>query len=106
MSAVRPRALHGLRMGELAAIAEANGGYLMRGQLNELGITDDLIRTQLKAGALKRIRHGTYVVNEVWSRLDETQRHVVLSRSVLDKLGDAVMATHQTACVLHGFDMC
>lgn len=92
-------------MDELAAIAEANGGYLMRGQLNELGITDDLIRARLKAGVLKRIRHGTYVVKEIWSMLDETQRHVVLSRSVLDKLGDAVVATHQTACALHGFDL-
>ena len=92
-------------MDELAAIAEANGGYLMRGQLNELGITDDGIRARLKAGVLKRIRHGTYVVKEVWSMLDETQRHVVLSRSVLDKLGDAVVATHQTACALHGFDL-
>lgn len=92
-------------MDELAAIAEANGGYLTRRQLNELGITDDGIRARLKAGVLKRIRHGTYVVKEVWSMLDESQRHVVLSRSVLDKLGDAVVATHQTACALHGFDL-
>ena len=92
-------------MEELAAIAEANGGYLMRRQLNELGITDDGIRARLRAGVLERIRHGTYVVKVVWSILDDTQRHVVRSRAVLDRLGGTVVATHQTACALHGFDL-
>jgi hypothetical protein len=90
---------------ELAAIAEANGGYLMRGQLNELGLSDDEIRGRCRSGDLKRIRHGTYVVAAVWSLLDDVQRHVVLARSVLDKLGSAVVATHQTACALHGLDL-
>jgi hypothetical protein len=92
-------------MDELAAIANANGGYLMRGQLIDLGITDDEIRGRCRAGDLKRIRHGTYVVGAEWSLLDDVRRHVVLARSVLDKLGDAVVATHQTACALHGLDL-
>jgi hypothetical protein len=92
-------------MDDLAVIAEANGGYLMRHQLNGLGLSDAMIRHAMRGGVLRRVRHGTYVVQHVWDPLTESQRHAVITRSVLDKLGPHVAATHQSAAALHGLDL-
>ncbi len=92
-------------MDDLTHIAEANGGYLMRHQLNDLGYCDSAIRQAMRAGILLRVRHGTYVLKAVWSVLTPSQRHAVTTRSILDKLGPAVVATHQSAAALHGFDL-
>ncbi|MET0450077.1 MAG: type IV toxin-antitoxin system AbiEi family antitoxin domain-containing protein, partial [Aeromicrobium sp.] len=74
-------------MDDLTHIAEVNGGYLMRHQLNDLGYSDSMIRQAMRARLLRRVRHGTYVVKAVWDLLTPSQRHAVLTRSVLDKLG-------------------
>ncbi|NRQ51159.1 type IV toxin-antitoxin system AbiEi family antitoxin domain-containing protein [Aeromicrobium stalagmiti] len=92
-------------MDDLTPIAEANGGYLMRHQLNDLGLHDAAIRHAVRAGVLLRVRHGTYVVKAVWDLLSDSQRHATLTRSLLDKLGPNVVATHQSAAALHGFDL-
>jgi hypothetical protein len=92
-------------MDDLTHIAEVNGGYLMRHQLNDLGYSDSMIRQAMRARLLRRVRHGTYVVKAVWDLLTPSQRHAVLTRSVLDKLGPNVVATHQSAAALHGFDL-
>lgn len=92
-------------MDDLAPIAELNGGYVMRHQLNDLGYSDALIRQALRAGLLHRVRHGTYVVKQVWVLLSASEQHAVVTRSILDKLGPNVVATHQSAAALHGFDL-
>lgn len=92
-------------MDELLLAAEVHGGYLMRHHLIELGHSDKTIRVLVRAGRLTKVRHGTYAPTAVWSRLDEVERHRVTARSLLDKLGDAVAATHQTACALLGLDL-
>lgn len=92
-------------MDDLTLIAEANGGYLMRHQLNDLGLSDAMIRHAMRRGVLRRVRHGTYVLQHVWDVLTESEQHAVVTRSVLDKLGPQVVATHQSAAALHGFDL-
>lgn len=92
-------------MDDLILVAEANGGYLSRHQLNDLGHSDAVIRQALSAGVLHRIRHGTYVVKRVWDLLSASERHATMTRSLLDKLGPNVVATHQSAAALHGFDL-
>lgn len=92
-------------MDELTRVAEINGGYLMRHQLNDIGYSDALIRKAKREGVLIRLRHGTYAVKAVWRLLSETQQHAVLVRSILDKLGPHVVATHQSASALHGHDL-
>lgn len=92
-------------MDDLTTVAEINGGYLMRHQLNDIGFSDALIRRAVTAGRLTRLRHGTYAVTATWRTLDESARHAVLTRSILDKLGPRVAATHQSAAALHGLDL-
>lgn len=92
-------------MRELVEIIEANGGYLMRHQLNDLGHSDPSIRALVKERVLRRVRHGTYVSQAAWVGWSKTQRHLVVTRSVLDKLGPGVAASHGTAVAVHGFDL-
>ncbi|RYJ03741.1 MAG: hypothetical protein EON52_17385, partial [Actinomycetales bacterium] len=87
------------------SVAHANGGYLMRHQLIDLGLTDALIKSWCRAGQLRRVRHGTYVPAIIWDPLDVAQKHAVLARSVVDKLGPGVVVSHQSAAALHGLDL-
>lgn len=92
-------------MDDLTPIAEANGGYLMRHQLLEIGFSDRTIRHAVRTGRLVRLRHGTYTVSELHRVRDAAERHRVLTRSILDKLEPHVVASHQSAAVLHGLDL-
>ncbi|MET0927892.1 MAG: type IV toxin-antitoxin system AbiEi family antitoxin domain-containing protein [Aeromicrobium sp.] len=92
-------------MDDLIPVAEINGGYLLRRHLIEIGYSDRWIRRAVKAGWLTRLRHGTYTPTELHRRRDADERYRVLVRSVLDRLGPSVAATHQSAAVLHGLDM-
>lgn len=77
----------------------------MRHQLNDLGFSDALIRKAKREGVLTRLRHGTYAVTAVWRHLSAAERHAIVVRSILDKLGDNVVATHQSASAIHGHDL-
>jgi hypothetical protein len=92
-------------MDDLRLATEINGGYITRHQLNDIGYSDASIRSAMRAGVLRRIRHGTYVLQATWSGLSPTERHCVLARSVLDKLGSAYVASHHTAAALLGLDV-
>jgi len=92
-------------MDDLHLVIAVNGGYVMRHQLNDIGHDDAAIRRAVRAGVLKRVRHGTYVMASVWATMTATERHCVLARSVLEKLGPSVVASHHTAAALHGYDL-
>lgn len=92
-------------MDDLVPFAEANGGYLMRHQLLGIGFSDRSLARAVRAGRLTRLRHGTYAVTETHRLRDSAERHRVLVRSVLDKLGPPVVASHQSAAALHDLDL-
>lgn len=92
-------------MDDLRLVIQLNGGYVMRHQLNDIGHDDAAIRRAMRAGVLTRVRHGTYVLTSAWSAMSAAQRHCVLARSVLDKLGPGVVASHSTAAALLGLDL-
>lgn len=92
-------------MDDVHLITQVNGGYVMRHQLNDHGYSDAWIRHALRAAILRRVRHGTYVMASTWAAMSATERHCVVARSVLDKLGPGVVASHQTAAALHGYDL-
>lgn len=89
----------------LVAVASANGGYLFRHQLLDLGIDDRMIAAWRRAGEVVRIRHGTYAVRATWSAANDGERIAIRTRSVVDKLGPGVIATHASAAALHGLDL-
>lgn len=92
-------------MDDLNLVTDTNGGYVMRHQLIDLGYSDRQISQARRARLLRRIRHGTYVLESEWATLSPAERHRVLARSVLDKLGPGVVASHHTAAAFHGYDL-
>ena len=80
-------------------------GYATRAQLLDSGFSDRELRTGVRAGHLRRLRHGVYVLAAQHALLTPEQQHVVLVRSVADKLGPAVAISHQSAAAVHGLAM-
>lgn len=89
----------------LIAVAHVNGGYLMRHQMLDLGLDDSGIRKLMRAGLIVRVRHGTYVPTALWGTMNDSQKHAVVVRSVVDKLGPGVVVSYQSAAALHGMDL-
>jgi hypothetical protein len=92
-------------MDDLEPVIRLNGGYVMRHQLNAIGHDDAAIRRAVRARILRRVRHGTYVLAAAWEHLTDTQRHRVIARSVLHKLGPECVASHHTAAALLDLDL-
>ena len=89
----------------LRTLAALTGGHLLRRQLLAHGESDRSIRTALASGVLVRLRPGTYAFADADRTLTPEQRHLVLARSVVDRLGpDRVALSHVTACLAHGID--
>lgn len=92
-------------MDELIYAAQINGGYLFRHQLNSLACSDRMIKMLVRTSALQRLRHGTYAPTATFTQLSPEEKHRVITYSILDKLGPAVGASHQSASAIHGHDL-
>jgi hypothetical protein len=86
-------------------LIHARRGYFTRAEFLDSGYTDRDLRTAVRAGLLKRLRHGVYVYAAEHAKLTPEQRHVVLVRAVADKLVPAVAVSHQSACAAHDLAM-
>ncbi len=89
----------------LAARAAAEGGFLLTRHLRDLGVDKNRTIALLKLGALVKIRYGAYAVAAAWEKLDVVTRHAIVTRSVLARVDDGAVASHQSAAALHGLDL-
>jgi very-short-patch-repair endonuclease len=64
------------------------------------GVSDDMIRTQVAAGRLTRVRRGVFVATESLSD-DRAERHLMLAHAIQVANPDAVLS-HQSAGVVWG----
>lgn len=80
-------------------------GYVTRAQFLSQGYDDRAIRSAVRSGLLRRLRQGTYVYSAEFDQLTPEGQHVVLVRSVADRLGPGVAVSHQSACAVHGIAM-
>jgi hypothetical protein len=78
--------------------------FFTRAEALAEGHTDKSLRALVRGGLIRRVRHGTYVLNEDWARLDGDQRHVVTGRAALARLKGVVLS-HVTAALTHGMDV-
>ena len=92
-------------MNDLGHLFHAVGGSLERHELSDLGWTDTTIRRAQRDGGITRIRYGTYAHGPTWRAASPVERHRILTRAVLGKLGRHVYATHHSAAALHGLDL-
>ena len=61
--------------------------------------------TAVANGAWRRVRHGAYVLCELWDALDEVGRHRIRVKAVQRSLGRKVALSHVSAAVVHGVDV-
>ncbi len=68
--------------------------------LSAAGVSDEMIRTQLRSGRLMRLRHGVYLASDAWPTGD-AERHVMLARAEQVTNPTAVIS-HASAAVVWG----
>lgn len=83
-----------------AQAAAHRGGYILRGDLLELGLTDADIRGARRAGLIVRLRAGTYAP-QGHEALSAEQQYRLLCFAVQDKLPSDVVLSHHSAAVIH-----
>lgn len=81
-------------------LAAHRGGYLLRGDLLDVGVSDRNIREARRAGVLIRLRAGTYAPQS-HQQLTAEQQYRLLCFAVQDKLPSDVVLSHQSAAVIH-----
>jgi len=78
--------------------------FFLRSEALEQGHTDKSLRGLVRDGVLRRVRHGTYVLEELWAGLDGDQRHVLLGSAAMARL-NGVALSHVTAALTHGMEV-
>lgn len=84
-----------------AVLAAERGGYFFRHDLLDFGFRDVDIRDACRAGVLTRLRHGTYAPSSLLAPLTPEQRHVLVVRSVADRVGPGAAVSHHSAVLTH-----
>lgn len=82
------------------AAAEHRGGYILRSDLLDLGVSDRQIRDAIRQQCITRIRPGTYAP-QGFHQLSPEERHRLLAFAVQDKLPSGVVISHHSASVIH-----
>lgn len=70
---------------------------LLRADLLALGYDDRMIRREVKAGEIARIRRGAYADATAWAGLDEAAQHALRARAVLRQANTELVLSHGTA---------
>lgn len=82
------------------AAAEYRGGYILRADLLDLGVSDRQIREAIHHQVITRIRPGTYAPKG-FHDLTPEERHRLLAFSVQDKLPSGIVISHHSAATIH-----
>jgi hypothetical protein len=82
-------------------ICDRHGIFLRREAL-AIGIDDRGLARAVRAKVIHRVRHGTYVMGEQWSALDEVGRHIIRAKGVLRTANSELLLSHTTALALLG----
>lgn len=69
-----------------------------RALLAAAGVSDEMIRTQLTTGRLRRLRRGVFLAEDAWPD-DDAGRHLMLAHGVQVANPDAVLS-HETAALV------
>lgn len=82
------------------------GGYIIRrGEALHRGATDQDLQRQCRLGVWKRLHPGRFTHAETFLGLDAIERHRLLAEAVADVASLDAVLSHQSAAVVHGFDL-
>ena len=91
-------------MDPLRFICEQDG-FFTRAMARDVGYDDKAVDSMIRSGVWHRFRRAYYSFADLWSTLDDVERHRVRSRAVLHSLGEAVALSHVSGAVAHGIDI-
>jgi len=77
-------------------------GFFTRAMARDCGYNDKAVTAMVRATVWHRFRRGYYTFTDIWTTLDETERHLVRCRAVLHSLGDDVALSHGSGLLAHG----
>jgi hypothetical protein len=80
-------------------------GFFTRTMAYDAGYDDRTIAAMVRGKVWFRFRRGYYSFTDIWSSLDEVERHGVRCRAVLHSLGDAVALSHVSGALAHGLSV-
>lgn len=86
----------------LAALVAQQHGIFTRAQALEAGFSDRELRSGVRRGSIRRLRHGCYTDARAYEFLDEVDQHVLLARAVFSCQLGAVALTGPSAAAWHG----
>src|SRR3954466_6062579 len=89
------------RMENLRFLADVDGVILRRDVL-AAGGTDSDVRRACRARMLIRVRHGAYVLKEMWDARAREARHLLLSQLAYEFARTEVVLSHVSAAIIHG----
>jgi very-short-patch-repair endonuclease len=84
----------------LLNICQQHGAFLRREAL-DLGYHDKEISRLVRAGSWVRIRHGAYVLRELWHGANPMARHLMRSRAAYRTAGTEVVLSHTSSLAVH-----
>lgn len=87
---------------DLKAVADAQGGVLMRHQARQAGYTPDEINFLLRRGEWVSLRRGAYAERARVEAMSAEQRHLALIHAVARSLRTPAVVSHVSAALLHG----
>ena len=76
-------------------------GFFTRAMARDCGYDDKTVTGMVRGKVWHRFRRGYYSFTDIWSGLDETERHLVRCRAVLHSLGDDVALSHVSGLKAH-----
>lgn len=80
-------------------------GVFLRREAIALGYSDLDLRRAVRAGVLKRVRHGAYVDFGRWGQADEVGRHLLSCHAVLMTHEAPVALSHVSGAAAHGISL-
>jgi very-short-patch-repair endonuclease len=82
-------------------------GLATRAQLVAAGYSSARIRTLLKTGAIVQLSRGVYALPERAAAAagDKAREHALLAAAAIRRIGSGVVASHQSAALIHGLAM-
>jgi very-short-patch-repair endonuclease len=77
-------------------------GILLRRDAVLMGLDDDWLQRQRRAGVLVKVRHGAYVDAQRWHAATVEKRHDLVGRAVMKRYDDRIALSHQSMIIRLG----
>jgi hypothetical protein len=92
---------------DLSLVLGRRHGLATHAELAAAGYSAARIGTQLRAGTIVQISRGVYALSGLAAAAsgDEAREHALAVAAAIRRLGPGVVASHQSAAIIHGLDM-